>query len=123
MSDTTTAATAITGVDATFYLVQDFRRAKAYWCDVMGLTPTLEGDQSVEFTLNDGATFGLYHMSDDSFHASGGVMFTVADVREAVTMYRDRGARIDEEVLDTPFCLMAFGEDTEGNTFILHQRK
>lgn len=123
MSDTTTAATAITGVDATFYLVEDFHRAKAYWRDVMGLKPTVEVDQSVEFTLDDGATFGLYRMSDGSFHVSGGVMFTVADVREAVTMYRGRGARIDEEILDTPICLMAFGEDTEGNTFILHQRK
>jgi hypothetical protein len=29
----------------------------------------------------------------------------------------------DEEVTDTPVCHMAFGQDPEGNQFILHMRK
>jgi hypothetical protein len=35
-----------------------------------------------------------------------------------------RGVKFhDEEITDTPVCHMAFGEDPEGNQFILHHRK
>jgi hypothetical protein len=31
--------------------------------------------------------------------------------------------KIDPHTEDTPVCKMAFGEDSEGNTFIIHFRK
>ena len=49
-------------------------------------------------------------------------MFAVPDIQQAVEYYRGRGVEI-EGPEESPVCHMAFGEDSEGNNFILHQRK
>ena len=46
-----------------------------------------------------------------------------ADVKKAAEYYGARGAKVMPGVHDGDNCLMAFVEDTEGNHFILHQRK
>jgi len=90
----------------------------------MGLALTMEyGESGAEFTFPDNTTFGLWKMDDGSWHPGNGVMFNVDDIHEAVKHYKSRGAKLEEHVEDTPVCLMAFGEDSEGNHFILHQRK
>jgi len=120
----TTATTQITGIDATFYLVKDVSRALAFWRDVMGLKNVVwEGEQGAEFELPDGSAFGLWRPEDGEWHTGGTVMFAVPDVREAAAAYRQRGAKIAEEIFEGPTCSMAFGEDSEGNAFILHHRK
>jgi len=113
----------INGIDISTYLVKDAVRAKAFYRDVMGMRPTWEAEQGAEYTLNDGATFGIWQPDDDSFVPSRGVMFSVDDAKAAAEHYRSRGASIDDEIFESPVCFMAFGEDTEGNRFILHQRK
>lgn len=54
-------------------------------------------------------------------------MFAVDDAKAAVELYRSRGVEFmgegDEFVDETPICFMAFGKDSEGNSFIIHQRK
>ena len=64
-------------------------------------------------------------MDDDSFMPSQGVMFAVPDITVAVETYRSRGVKLvgDGHIEESPVCFMAFGEDTEGNHFVLHQRK
>ncbi|HTJ24947.1 MAG TPA: VOC family protein [Candidatus Limnocylindria bacterium] len=119
-------ATAIKGIDITTYLVQDGERAKAFYRDKLGLKLTGDyGPQGGEFALNDGTTFGLWKMRDGSFRPSGGVMFAVDDVKGAVDRYAARGVVFDDggAIEETPNCYMAFGTDSEGNAFILHQRK
>ena len=83
------------------------------------------GPQGAEFVLGDSAAFGIWKMSDGSFRPGGGVMFAVDDVRAAVERYKAAGVTFeaDGDVEETPVCFMAFGTDTEGNTFILHRRK
>lgn len=123
MSNTTTSATAIRGIDASYYLVKDVARAKTFWRDVMGLAVTWDAESFVEFDLGDGNTFGLFRMEDGSWSKCDGILFSVGDAREAAGYYRARGAKIKDEFFDGPACIMAFGEDSEGNDFILHQRK
>ena len=50
-------------------------------------------------------------------------MFNVDDIATAVDYFKSRGVKIEDHIEDTPGCLMAFAEDSEGNHFILHQRK
>jgi len=120
----TTQAVAIRGIDIATYLVKDAERAKKFYTEVMGLKMTQDyGPSGGEFAFGDGTTFGLYKMDDGTWSASGWVLFNVDDARAAADYYRSKGAKIVEHIEDTPVCVMAFGEDTEGNNFILHQRK
>ena len=104
-----THASAITGIDITAYLVKDADRAIAFYRDTLGMTPSMvmEG-KGAEFSFGD-ATFGIWHTDDGTWNPGAGVMCAVPDIRAAVDMYKS--------------CAMAFGEDSEGNHFILHQRK
>lgn len=120
----TTDAIAVKGIDVSTYLVKDPERAKAFYKDVMGFTPTMEyGGNGAEYTFADGATFGLWKMDDGSWNACHGVMFSVDDARAAADHYRSKGAKIGDYIHEGDNCVMAFGEDSEGNTFIIHQRK
>jgi len=120
----TSQAVNVRGIDITAYLVKDAARAKAFYRDTMGFELTLDyGDQGGEFTFADGTTFGLWKMDDGSWSKSGGVMFAVDDVPQAIEQLRARGVTIAPDVHDGENCTMAFGEDSEGNGFILHHRK
>jgi predicted enzyme related to lactoylglutathione lyase len=114
---------AIRGIDVHTYLVKDPARAIAFYRDVMELKPSWEAEQGAEFDLGDGATFGVWKMDDGSWAEGTGVMFSVPDARAAADYYRSRGADVMTEIVDNGHCLMAFVQDTEGNHFILHQRK
>jgi len=116
----------IKGIDVAVYLVKDVARAKAFWRDKMGCDVTSEwGDMGAEFTFQDGTTFGLFKPDEQEWRRGGGLMFAVDDLDAAVAQYKARGVKLDDDgaIEDTPVCRMAFGEDSEGNYFILHQRK
>jgi predicted enzyme related to lactoylglutathione lyase len=115
-------ATSINGVDLTGYLVEDPKRAMAFYRDALELVPTDVDEQGrgAEFTLADGSTFGVWHMPDGQ--KSGFVMFAVDDVRAKVDELRAKGYAISD-VMDGPNCAMAFGPDPNGHAVIMHQRK
>lgn len=115
-------AAAINGIDSHTYLVKEPARATAFWRATMGLRLTWEAERGAEFELAAGASFGLWKMDDDSWMAGNGVMFGVPDIDAAVAHYRAKGVRIADHIEGSPVCRMAFGEDSEGNHFIL-QRK
>lgn len=120
---TTALATTIKGIDVHTYLAKDHKRAVAFYRDALGLPLTTELSHGGEFELADGSTFGVWQMQDGSWHPSAGVMFSVDDCEAAVERYRDRGVTILDGPFDTGDCFMAVCEDTEGNSFLLHQRK
>lgn len=114
----------ILGIDTTAYLVKDVERAKKFYRDVIGLPLSSEfGDLGCEFIMPDNTTFGLWKMDDGSWTQGNGVMFSVDDFEAAVDRYKKAGVKIAPETEDTPVCKMAFAEDSEGNTFIIHFRK
>jgi predicted enzyme related to lactoylglutathione lyase len=124
MSTASTAtATTIKGIDVHAYLVKDPARAIAFYRDALGLPVSTQMEQGAEFELADGSTFGVWHMQDGSWHPSAGVMFAVHDLAQAAPIYRERGVKFLDGPFDTGSCHMAVCEDTEGNSFILHQRK
>jgi predicted enzyme related to lactoylglutathione lyase len=122
----TVSSTAIKGIDIVTYLAQDGERAKAFYRDVLDLNISSDyGPQGAEFELKDGATFGVWKMSDGSFRPGGGIMFAVDDIKSSVAEFKGRGVPFEDDgaIEETPVCFMAFATDPEGNTFILHQRK
>jgi predicted enzyme related to lactoylglutathione lyase len=120
------SATTITGLDITYHLVSDVARSKRFYCDILGLTPTMvdPGGQGVEFELADGQTFGIWKPGEDdgTYKPHAGTMFAVPDAHAAVAAIRARGGQISD-VDETPVCYMAFGSDPDGIGFVIHQRK
>jgi predicted enzyme related to lactoylglutathione lyase len=115
----------IRGIDVHTYLVKDPARAVAFWRDTMGLKATMifEG-LGAEFELPDGTAFGLWKLGDEEggWVKGNGVMFAVPKIDEAIEFYKARGVTIHGGE-ESPVCHMAFAEDSEGNSFVLHQRK
>lgn len=116
-------AVKISGIDVMTYLTKDPDRALEFYRDVMELPVLWRSEQGAEFELPDGTTFGLWRMDDGSWHSTGIVMFGVPDAKAAADYYRSRGAQIAPHIEENSNCFMAFGQDSEGNEFILHQRK
>ncbi|GAC1388605.1 MAG: hypothetical protein NVSMB31_02850 [Vulcanimicrobiaceae bacterium] len=118
----------IHGVDLFGYLVKDPQRAIAFYRDVIGIAPTDIDDKGrgAEFTLADGTTFAVWKpdVSDGPADGvtGGTVMFAVEDANAAVARLRKHGQQVTDPD-DTGACLMAFTQDPEGNSIIIHQRK
>lgn len=123
---TTVQSNVTTGIDAVYYMTQNFERARAFYENVLGVRASWEqkGDDAewVEYELPDGTTFGLGHMKGE-FHPSGGVMFAMPDVAEALARAKKAGAIPVFENVETPVCTMSWCVDPEGNSFCLHHRK
>ena len=114
----------VLGVDTTTYQVKDVDRAKKFYRDVIGLPLRSEfGSQGCEFIMPDNTAFSLWKMDDGSWRAGNGVLFSVAEFEPAVEYYKKAGVKIFPHIEETPVCKMAFAEDSEGNTFIIHYRK
>lgn len=114
----------ITGIDVHTYLVKDAQRATAFYRDVLGLNCTwVQEGMGAEFELPDGSAFGLWKAEGDNpWMAGNGIMFAVPDINVAIAELREKGVHISEP-MEHPPCFMAFASDTEGNRFIVHQRK
>jgi predicted enzyme related to lactoylglutathione lyase len=114
--------TKINGIDIAAYLVRDPQKAIAFYRDVLGMTPTAVDDEGrgAEFTLADGSTFGVWKPEEGG--SGGAIMFAVEDAKAAVELYRGRGLELSD-VMESPVCFMSFGQDPEGNSIIIHQRK
>ena len=110
----------IVGIDLAGLLVSDPQRSIAFYRDVLGMMPTAEQVRGAEFTLPDGSTFGVWR---DEHATSGSVMmFAVDDIDAAVTRFRKNGATLSDPV-ETLVCHMSFGQDPDGNGFVIHKRK
>ena len=116
----------VRGIDATYYTVEDLDVETKFYTDLLGAAPETQWPERLaEWTFADGNSFGLYHSEETEAGSGGTVMFAVDDVAQAVAAATARGVTFHEggEITDTPVCHMAFGEDPEGNQFILHHRK
>ncbi len=112
----------ISGITASYYGVEDLARATAFYTDLLAVPPTAAmPDGFSEWVFADDTAFGLY--KSGSFRPSDGVMFVVDDVPAAVAELKARGVQMSDHIEETPVCWMAFGSDSEGNGFILHQHK
>jgi predicted enzyme related to lactoylglutathione lyase len=113
-------------MDLSGYMVNDAARAIAFYREVLGLEPvkTYPDNRGAEYELPDGTTFGLWggggHVMP--FQPSNGILFAVDDLDAAVAAVEARGIPIVMRN-ETPVCVMAAINDTEGNLVVLHKRK
>jgi predicted enzyme related to lactoylglutathione lyase len=123
----TSTAIRVTGIDATYYTVQDLNGCTEFYAKVLGQTPNVTvPDFFTEWTFDDGSSFGLYKTEADHASPGGSAMFHVADVAQAAAHLKELNALTThggDDYSDFPTCFMAFGHDPEGNQFIIHKRK
>jgi uncharacterized protein YndB with AHSA1/START domain/predicted enzyme related to lactoylglutathione lyase len=116
----------ITGMDLGGYMVQDAPRAIGFYRDVLGLEPSrlYPDNRGAEYDLADGTTFGLWGGGGKvvPFQPSNGILFRVDDFAGAVAALKKRGIPIIMQN-ELSGCFMAWINDTEGNSVILHKRK
>jgi len=116
----------VVGIDAVYYVVHDVGGLTQFYSELFGSPPETQWPgRLAEWTFADGNSFGIYGLPEAPEARSGSAMFAVDDVAKAVGEAKARGVKFadDGEITDTPLCHMAFGEDPEGNQFILHHRK
>jgi predicted enzyme related to lactoylglutathione lyase len=123
MSNATQTA-AVVGIDLVACLVSNPARSIAFYRDVLGLVPTEidEEGRGAEFTLEDGSTFGVWTGANFGKTSGSCPMFAVNEMDAAIAAFRERGLKLSDP-METPVCFMSFGEDPDGNAFIIHQRK
>ena len=129
----TARASGVHGMDATYYRVKDLARATQFYTGLLGMEPTWAYPNfASEYTFSGGETFGIAqiggpatHEYEDYWNPGSGIMFAVDDVSAAVAACKSLGGKVhaDGKILDSPICQMVFGQDTEGNSFVLHRRK
>jgi predicted enzyme related to lactoylglutathione lyase len=114
----------VTGIDATYYVVAEIEGTTKFYTRLFGAEPAMRQGPVSEWTFDDGSSFGLYQTEGEK-GSNGSALFAVPDVAAAVAKAKGDGVKFhqDGEITDTPVCHMAFGEDNEGNQFILHMRK
>ncbi|TAM60641.1 VOC family protein [bacterium] len=122
MTSTIASGASIIGVDILGPATTDASRLIAFYRDVLGMTPTKVQESGAEFELPDGATFGVYAPEDASPGQGYGALFAVGDIDAAVARFRANGAQLSDP-METPVCFIAFGQDPDGNSFGIHQRK
>ena len=119
----TTTSHKVKAVDATYYTVKDIDAQTKFYAIVLGAEPNVAMPNVFsEWTFPNGGTFGLYRTERGDVSGSG-VLFAVDDVGAAVEALKARGVKFEDHQEDLQMCHMAFGEDPEGLSFILHHRK
>jgi catechol 2,3-dioxygenase-like lactoylglutathione lyase family enzyme len=117
-------ATAVRGIDASYYMTKDLDVSTKFYTELLGSAPEVHvPGMFSEWTFPGGEAFGLY--KSDNFYESGTVMFRVDDVPAFVAAARANGVHFhgDGFVDETPNCHMAFGVDPDNNKFIIHKVK
>jgi len=123
-------ATPVTGVDFVNVPTTDLYRARRFYGEVLGLEASAvyqRGDApamgaefetgTVTLALIDSAAVGREFRPNTL-----PIAFRVADVAAARAALEARGVSFAADTLDTGVCHMAFFEDPDGNSLMLHHR-
>jgi predicted enzyme related to lactoylglutathione lyase len=113
----------VTGIDVVVYNVKEFERALGFYTKLIGHEPARLMDGAwAEFELADGSAFAIGKHENFAWQPGYMAMLAVPDVPAAVELVRSLGGKAGDPD-ESPVCFMSFGEDTEGNQLVLHQRK
>jgi catechol 2,3-dioxygenase-like lactoylglutathione lyase family enzyme len=116
-------ASPVTGLDFVAVPSTDWRRARAFYVDTLGLRPDETGDS--EFWIGN-TCFGVYEPTQFGMefapqkHAH--IAMHVEDVAAARADLEAKGVEFEGKIFDTGVCHMAFFEDPDGNALMLHHR-
>ncbi|HEX3630834.1 MAG TPA: VOC family protein [Candidatus Dormibacteraeota bacterium] len=104
---------------------QDLDRARAFYVDRLGLTPTSEGPVGIRFQMPDGTRFRLFRSAGSASGSHTQLAFMVDDIRRVVTDLSARGLRFEhydsprlktvDAIADLGYARAAWFKDSEGN--------
>lgn len=124
---TSTKISAPRGIDAVYYMIKDTARARRFYEAFLGFVPShvAEGGEweGAEYEMPTGQAFGIGKSAQAPWRECGGMMLSVDDVALAAQHVTEGGGKVVMGPMDTSVCIVAWCEDTEGNTFSLHHRK
>jgi predicted enzyme related to lactoylglutathione lyase len=116
-----------TKVAFSMYPVVDWRRARAFYSEVLGLRMGSHSENGVwtEFDLPSGGCLALFCGGDGkpSADAGGSVALEVDDLDAAIARFKDKGVTFKADLIHSPVCRMSVILDSEGNSIILHELK
>jgi predicted enzyme related to lactoylglutathione lyase len=111
----------------TMYPVTDWKRARSFYQETLGLTPGSQSANGVwtEYDLPGGGCLALFATEDirPSSEAGGSVALEVEDLDALKARLQREGVRFKAEMIHSPVCRMSVILDTEGNSIILHELK
>ncbi len=107
--------------------VEDLERAISYYRDILGCKP-LNGVDGVNFEFATSGPPIVLHKggkaSRDPRGLNGPVpSFQVPNIQQAVAIYKQRGVRMVQDVLEVSHGWIAFIADLEGNVIQIYQAK
>ncbi|HEV2012964.1 MAG TPA: VOC family protein [Candidatus Dormibacteraeota bacterium] len=111
---------------------QDLERARAYYADKLGLTPTSEEPIGLRYRLADGTRFRLFRSGGKASGTHTQMALIVADLVAAVTELRAHGVQFEEYdsprlkttngIADVGYAKAAWFKDSEGNLIGISQQ-
>jgi predicted enzyme related to lactoylglutathione lyase len=111
----------------TMYPVEDPKRARRFYEEVLGLTVGSHSDSGVwtEYDLPGGGCLALFKTNDikPSSNSGGSVALEVDDLDAIVARLETQGVKFAAKLVPSPVCRMSVILDTEGNSVILHELK
>lgn len=111
------------GFDFVMYLVEDLKRARAFYEALFSLKPgAFDSEYFVEYDLPDGGTFALAKDPSVEREPSGGAVFGVTDTEAAIVRIEELGGKLLRRY-GGDSCTSGWCTDTEGNPFGVHQKK
>lgn len=110
------------GVDATFFIVKEMPRARAFYDALLEQQPDPAGDHWCEYTMSDGSTFALGFHPSMEFKPSFGLLLGVKSLDEAKKRAEAAGGKLTGVEMGGEICKSAEVVDTEGNSLYLHER-
>lgn len=110
----------------------DLGRARAFYTEILGLTPTAEDDYSLTFPTPGGSWFQVYETSYAGTGQHTVAQWDVADIEEEVRQLKAKGVAFEEydmpgvewsnSIASVPGGRAAWFRDSEGNVMCLDER-
>ncbi|HAT6309887.1 TPA: VOC family protein [Legionella pneumophila] len=112
----------------TMYPVENLNRAKDFYKNNLGLTPSniSANGNWVEYDLPQGGCFAITTLAEGvtpSSVSGGSIAFEVEDLDSLTQQLKENGVTFKLDVSSSPVCRMAIIIDSEGNAITLHQIK
>jgi catechol 2,3-dioxygenase-like lactoylglutathione lyase family enzyme len=111
---------------------QDLERARSFYVEKLGLTPTSEGQIGLRFRLADGGRFRLFRSGGKASGAHTQMAMMVDDLVAVVKELRARGLEFEEYdsprlkttggIADLGYARAAWFKDSEGNLIGIAQQ-
>lgn len=110
------------GIDATFFIVKDMNRARAFYSALLEKQPDTSSEHWAEYELSDGSTLALGYHPSMEWKPGAGVLLGVSSLGAAKQRAESAGGTFTGVEFGGEKCKSLECVDTEGNSLYLHER-